>query len=226
MVKIREAIRQSNLRISTLLGVTVTSLLIAGISFTKFQNQSVNAQSVDLACNNQNFKSSTFGGFLSNNPFTSLDRTRQNSPNLFPEGKGWSPGNGESWGKPRYQYIAWFNNIKQWRGKICAKSVQTLANNHTISYQSSSNSSCPIGGPNYCQIYVGPKLFFETKGYDEPESKWHPLESDGKYAIYEIPANSTKVYSWAWKTSQPSDYRIRVEYAKPLDEFDFMMDKK
>lgn len=184
----------------------------------------IQAQNADLACNNANFTSSIAGGFLSNNPFIRTDRT-PNNYSAFNE-DCFNPAVGpECWGKPRYEYYARWNNIKEWRGKICAKSVQNAFNNHVISYQSSSDSSCPIGGQNYCQIYQGPRVRFEVKGHNEPENQWQAIQKDGKLASYDIPANQTKSYTWSWKTSQPSDFRLAVRYAKPYDEFDFMMDK-
>ncbi|NEU71952.1 hypothetical protein PI95_005010 [Hassallia byssoidea VB512170] len=184
----------------------------------------IQAQNADLACNNANFTSSIAGGFLSNNPYIRTDRTPNNN-SAFTEDCLNSATNGECWGKPRYKYTIGWNNIKEWRGKACAKSVQNDFNNHVISYQSSSNSSCPIGGQNYCQIYEGPRVRFEVKKHNDPENKWQAIEKDGKLASYEIPANQTNSYTWAWKTSQPSDFRLAVRYAKPYDEFDFMMDK-
>ncbi|MFH7025704.1 MAG: hypothetical protein ACHBN1_09925 [Heteroscytonema crispum UTEX LB 1556] len=181
------------------------------------------AQNDDLACNNNDFTSSIGGGFLSNNPFIRTDK-RPNNYSAFKE-DCLNPGVGECWGKPRYRYYARWNNIKEWRGKICAKSVENNFNNHLVSYQSSSDSSCPIGGQNYCQIYEGLRVRFEVKGHNEPENQWQPIQKDGKLASYEIPANQTKNYTWAWKTSEPSDFRLAVRYAKPDDEFDFMMDK-
>ncbi|NEQ63892.1 MAG: hypothetical protein F6K53_44035 [Moorea sp. SIO4A1] len=180
----------------------------------------------DLACKDASFKSSMFGGFLSINPpaFARLNRTPKNYSTAFPNDCLNPAANGQCWGKPRHQYSARFNNIKEWRGKICARSVQNASNNHVVSYQSSSSPTCPIGGNVYCQQYYGPKVGFQVKYSD---NKWRWLKGkNGNLAVYEIPANNTHVYSWAWKTSEPSDFRLVVKYAKPLDEFDFMMDKK
>ncbi|WP_315791602.1 hypothetical protein [Fischerella sp. JS2] len=189
------------------------------------QPPSTQTQTEDLACNNDNFTSSIAGGFLSNNPFIRTDKT-PNNHSAFKTDCLNPAANGQCWGQPRYRYYARWNNIKEWRGKICAKSVQNTYNNHVVSYQSSSDSSCPIGGQNYCQIYYGPVISFQVKGHNESENQWKPIEKDGKLASYEIPANERMWYHWAWKTSQPSDFRLAVRYAKPDDEFDFMMDKK
>ncbi|WP_143170973.1 hypothetical protein [[Phormidium ambiguum] IAM M-71] len=183
------------------------------------------AQNADLACNNANFNSSTFGGFLSPPPDYRRNDKRPNNYSAFKSDCLNPAANGECWGQPRYQLYARYNNIKEWRGKICSKSVQNAYNNHVVSYRQSNNPSCPIGGQKYCQTYYGPVIGFQVKGHNEPENKWRYLESNGKLAAYEIPANQTKMYNWAWKTSQPSDFRLVVRYAKLWDEFDLMMDK-
>lgn len=205
-------------------GLILASVMTVGTVASSFSIPTATAAPKDLACNNNNFKSSTGGGFLSNSPFIRTDKTPNNYSAFKPD--AYYPGNGQAWGKPRFKYIARFNNIKEWRGKVCAKSVQNSANNHIISYQSSNNSSCPTGGNKYCKMYVGPTISFEVKGRNEAENKWRPIKKNGNSAVYEIPANQTKVYNWAWKRTKASDFRIVVRYAKPVDEFDFLMDKK
>ncbi len=204
-------------------GIALASIMTVSTVASSFTIPTATAAPTDLACNNNSFKSSVIGGFLSNNPFIRTDKTPKNYGAFKPD--AYYPGNGQAWGKPRFKYIARFNNIKEWRAKVCATSVQKSGNNHIISYQSSSNSSCPPNGNKYCTMYVGPTIYFQVKGSNEPENKWRTLKKDGKSAIYEIPANNTRVYNWAWKRNQPSDFRILVRYAKPLDRFDFMMDK-
>jgi hypothetical protein len=179
----------------------------------------------DLACNNKNFTSSIGGGFLSNTPFERKDKTPSNYAAFKPDCLN-PAANGECWDKPRYYYYATFPNIKEWRGKICAKSVESANHTHVINYQTTSSQTCPIGGQKYCQLYEGPTVGFQVKGHNQPEKEWNWLKKDEKLALYEIPASETQVSSWAWKTSQPSDFRLVVWYAKPLDEFDFMMDQR
>jgi hypothetical protein len=104
--------------------------------------------------------------------------------------------------------------------------VQTPGNNHIISYQSSANSSCPLDGATFCQMYVGPVIGFQTKGRDEAENRWRWLENNGQQAVYAIPSNQTLAYQWAWNANQSSDFRLVVRYAKPRDQFDFMMDRR
>lgn len=204
-------------------GVVLASMMTVSAVANSFQMPTATAAPVDLACNNNSFKSSTGGGFLSNNPWIRTD-IKPNNSNAKPD--AYYPGNGQAWGKPRFKLTARFNNIKEWRGKVCTKSVQNSANNHIISYQSSSNASCPKNSTKYCKMYLGPTVRFEEKGRNEPENKWKPLKKNGKSAVHEIPANHTQVFNYAWKRNQPTDFRIVIRYAKPLDEFDILMDKK
>lgn len=214
-----------SLRKSAALGTIASDAVEIKTEITKpIGEPTTQERSKNLACNNNNFSSSVSGGFLSNNPFLRTDKTPSNYSAFQPDCLN-PAANGECWDKPRYLYYARFDNIKEWRGKICAKSVQSANHDHVVRYKSTSNPSCPIPGEKYCQIYLGPKVGFQVKGHNQPEKEWNWLKKDEKLALYEIPASETQVYNWAWQTSQPSDFRLVVWYAKPLDEFDFMMDK-
>jgi hypothetical protein len=216
-----------------LLSMVGVASIVGNIVLGTLNTHPVKAQSNDLACNNENFTSSITGGFLSNNPFIRTDKTPKNysafkKETLHPLFNPDIPITNVDY-KPRYSYTATFNNITEWRGKICAKSVQNSTNDHTVSFQSnSSTSTCPTGGQTYCKAYAGPVVIFEFKeklGGGTADS-WVPLRKDGKEAVYNIPANATNWYHWAWKTNQPTDFRLVVRQAAELDEFDFMMDKK
>ncbi|MFB2936138.1 hypothetical protein ACE1B6_12870 [Aerosakkonemataceae cyanobacterium BLCC-F154] len=119
------------------------------------------ARNSDLACNNANFNSSTFGGFLSPPPNYRRNDKRPNNYSAFKRDCLNPAPSGECWGKPRSRLYARFNNIREWRGKICGKSVQNAYNNHVVSYRQTNNPSCPIGGQKYCQIYYGPVIGFQ-----------------------------------------------------------------
>ncbi len=167
-----------------------------------------------VACNNNNFKGSIAGGFLGEPDFIRLDKTPgtysafKNDCNNVPSSyctKG-----------TRYRYIAQYNNIKQWRGKICSKAVQSRSNDHYL----------PIGGfcaEPPCDSYKGPELYFEYKS----NGVWRSMKNPrGRTNLgFEVPANSTKVYTYAWNTSQNTSFRLRVKNAMAKDQFDFMMDK-
>ena len=116
----------------------------------------------------------------------------------------------------RYRYLAQFSNIREWRGKICSKSVQTRNNDHNIAV-----SDICAGGD--CDPYVGPELYFEYLSRGVWKSMKNP--SGQTPEGFEVPANSTKVYTYWWNSSGNTSFRLRVKNAMAKDEFDFMKDK-
>ncbi|MCG8385419.1 MAG: hypothetical protein MJA30_07755 [Cytophagales bacterium] len=177
----------------------------------------------EVACNNENFVKSIgdepFFGGLPN--YVALDKTPQNYSSF--ESDCYNPAaSGDCWGAPRYQLRAEFLNIKKWKGKICAKNIETIDNTHEVLWCGpgcSKDSDCEQ--PGSCSVYQGPLLLFQYfwKG------KWRLIENGGKKAYYHIPANSRKTYWWMGYTPEKTKFRLRIRYAKPLDEFDLMMDK-
>ncbi|MEW7279426.1 hypothetical protein ABW636_12600 [Aquimarina sp. 2201CG1-2-11] len=167
-----------------------------------------------VACNNNNFTSSIAGGFLGAPDFIRLDKTPGNY-NAFKNDCSNVPASYCENGT-RYRYIAQYSNIKKWRGKICSKAVQSRSNNHYL----------PIGGfcaNPPCDSYKGPELYFEYKS----NGVWKSMKNNrsGILSGFEVPANKTKVYTYAWNTSQKTSFRLRVKNAMAKDQFDFMMDK-
>lgn len=180
------------------------------------------AKMATVACNNASFQSSIAGGsFLGGAPnFVRLDKT----PNNYSAFKNdcYSPGNGQCWGNPRYKYTSTFTGIKQWKGKICTRNVENNSNRHGINWCGSGCSVDPdCNQVGSCFIYQGPVVYFQYYW----NGQWRTMKSGNKTAVYEIPANSTRVYTWHWITSQNTSFRLMVRYAKKYDEFDIMMDK-
>ncbi|WP_271769308.1 hypothetical protein [Aquimarina algiphila] len=164
-----------------------------------------------VACKNSEFTSSIAGGFLGNPEFVRLDKKPINYASFKNDCSNLSDAMCQK-GK-RYRYSATFKNIKKWRGKICAKSIQNSNNDHYLS-----NILC-LNPP--CTGYRGPKLYFEFK----KDGVWKPIDASIKEGI-EIPANKRKTYGFYKNASKKRSFRIRVKNAMKLDEFDFMMDKK
>ncbi|MBG6131307.1 hypothetical protein IWQ47_002824 [Aquimarina sp. EL_43] len=163
-----------------------------------------------IACKNSNFTSAIAGGFLGNPEFVKLDKKPLTYSNFTNDCNNLSDDMCQK-GK-RYRYSATFNNIKKWRGKICARSVQNSNNDHYLP-----NIICDSPP---CTAYRGPVLYFEFK----KDGVWKPIKVSIQQGI-EIPANKTKAYSFYKNASKKRSYRIRVKNAMKLDEFDFMMDK-
>lgn len=175
-----------------------------------------------VACNNTSFQNSIAGGsFLGGAPnFVRLDKTPDNYSAF--KNDCFAPGNGQCWGNPRFKYTSTYSGIKQWKGKICTRNVENNFNRHGINW---CGSGCSIDPDCFqagsCFIYQGPVVYFQYYW----NGKWRTMKSGNKTAVYEIPANSTKVYTWHWITSQNTSFRLMVRYAKRYDEFDIMMDK-
>ncbi len=171
-------------------------------------------QAATVACNNNSFTSSIAYGFIGTPEFIRLDKTPDNYNSFINDCADlgvWGCEKG-----PRYRYTATFSNIKRWKGKICSKAVQNSSNNHYMKYFC--DSSVP------CETYVGPELYFEYKS----NGVWKTMKNTfgGAPAGFEVPANSTKVYTYSWRTSSNTSFRLRVKYAMGKDQFDFMMDKQ
>ncbi|EZH71864.1 hypothetical protein ATO12_05650 [Aquimarina atlantica] len=170
-----------------------------------------------VACKNSNFTGSIAGGFLGNPEFVALDKTPNNYNGFVDDCANLSPSACNK--GTRYKLHAVMHGIKKWRGKICSKAVQSSTNDHYIS-----NS---IGGhicqSPPCSAYVGPELYFEYYS----NRKWKSMKNpSGQYPEgFEVPANTTKVYSYWWNTSTKTSFRLRVKNAMGKDQFDFMMDQ-
>jgi len=170
-----------------------------------------------IACKNSNFTSSIAHGFLGTPEFVALDKTPKNYVG-FSNDCASVPASYCNKG-PRYKLHAVMNNIKKWKGKICAKSVQKTDNDHYASNISGGYCQSPP-----CSSYVGPELYFEYYS----NGRWKSMKNpSGLYPEgFEVPANSTKVYSYSWKTTKNTSFRLRVKNAMGKDQFDFMMDKE
>lgn len=168
-------------------------------------------KSSSVACNNSTFQSGTWYGGSPN--YVRLDRKQSTHPNAFLSDCYNPAANGQCWGAPRYKYRAQYNGIKKWKGRICCKNVENAFNSHWV-YYSINN------GPTQ-SIYRGPYISFK-RYYN---GTWYTLTSNGSFAGYSIPANSTKRYTWHWISSVNQNFRIEARYAKKYDEFDFLMDK-
>ncbi len=164
-----------------------------------------------VACENSNFTSSIAGGFLGDPEFVRLDKKPINYSAFKDDCSNLSSAMCQK-GK-RYRYTATFSNIKKWRGKICAKSVQNSNNDHYLD-----NILC-LDPP--CTSYRGPKLYFEFK----KDGVWKSI-GNGEQDGIEIQANKRRTYGFYKNTSKKRSFRIRVKNAMKLDEFDFMMDKE
>ncbi|WP_299244868.1 hypothetical protein [uncultured Aquimarina sp.] len=170
-----------------------------------------------IACKNSDFTSSIAYGFLGTPEFVALDKT-PNNYNGFVNDCASVPASYCNKG-PRYRLHAVMNKIKKWKGKICAKSVQNRNNDHIASNISGGFCQSPP-----CDAYVGPELYFEYYS----NGKWRSMKNpNGAYPEgFEVPANTTKVYSYSWKTTTNTSFRLRVKNAMGQDQFDFMMDRE
>lgn len=170
-----------------------------------------------IACNNSDFTSSIAYGFLGTPEFVELDKT-PNNYNGFVNDCASVPASYCSKG-PRYKLHAVMHKIKKWKGKICAKSVQNSSNDHYASNISGGYCQSPP-----CSSYVGPELYFEYYA----NGKWKSMKNpNGAYPEgFEVPANTTKVYTYSWKTTTDTSFRLRVKNAMDQDQFDFMMDRE
>jgi len=169
-----------------------------------------------IACKNSDFTSSIAYGFLGTPEFVELDKT-PNTYNGFVNDCASIPGFYCNKG-PRYKLYATMHKIKKWKGKICAKAIQNRNNDHIASNTSGGYCQSPP-----CSAYVGPELYFEYYA----NGKWKSMKNpNGAYPKgFEVPANTTKVYSYSWKTSKKTSFRLRVKNAMGQDQFDFMMDQ-
>jgi hypothetical protein len=172
-----------------------------------------------FACDNDNFKSSVTGGFLPTAPtpdYLAMDITPLNTG-------GWTehcyPTGQICVGAPRYKTVAQFNNVRNWRGKVCANAIENAANTHWVSYQTTFDATCPTGGSSWCSMYIGPQIGFQYRGAD---GVWRLFDG---VSAWTVGANDTKWYQWSASFSTPKDFRIIVNYAKANDRFDLMMDK-
>ncbi|WP_299258707.1 hypothetical protein [uncultured Aquimarina sp.] len=169
-----------------------------------------------IACKNSNFTSSIAYGFLGIPEFIALDKTPNNYFGFINDCAS-IPASYCNKG-PRYKLQAVMNGIKKWKGKICSKAVQNRDNDHITSNISGGFCESPP-----CDGYVGPELYFEYYS----GGKWKSMKNpNGLYPEgFEVPANTTKVYTYSWKTTKNTSFRLRVKNAMGKDQFDFMMDK-
>ncbi|WP_378180778.1 hypothetical protein [Aquimarina sp. SS2-1] len=170
-----------------------------------------------IACKNSDFTSSIAYGFLGTPEFVELDKT-PNNYNGFVNDCASIPASYCNKG-PRYKLHAVMNKINKWKGKICAKAVQNSNNDHIASNISGGFCQSPP-----CSAYVGPELYFEYYS----NGKWKSMKNpNGAYPEgFEVPANATKVYTYSWKTTTNTSFRLRVKNAMGQDQFDFMMDRE
>ncbi len=183
------------------------------------------AAHAQIACDNDSFQSSVTGGFLPDAPtpdYVDLDKTPANYPGGFIDDCFPNPNGLGCWGEPRYKLYATFNNITDWRGKICATAVENSGNTHWVAYQQT-GYSCAPNSNIWCSMYIGPEIGFQVRGADN-QWKWFETDS-GDFTHWEVPANQTRWYHWRAHFTTPHDFRIVVRYAKPYDRFDLMMDK-
>ncbi|MDY8137048.1 hypothetical protein [Aquimarina sp. 2201CG5-10] len=170
-----------------------------------------------VACTNSKFTSSIAGGFLGTPEFIALDKTPNNYDGFVNDCASLTPSACNK--GPRYKLHATMRGIKKWKGKICSKAVQNSTNDHYIS-NSPSGSICQSPP---CSSYRGPELYFEYFA----NGKWKSMKNPNS-AIpqgFEVPANTTKVYTYSWKTNVNTSFRLRVKNAMGKDQFDFMMDR-
>lgn len=174
-------------------------------------------RSADLGCDDEWFTSpDRWGGLISQNPFISLNRTPA-SYSGFKRGEGWGPGNGQSWGHPRYECLLRLVT-KESRVRVCGRSVQNQANDHWIYYSTWSDES---GWIPQDPIYIGPRIqcVYYWGG-------WRVMKTaTGKLASYELLPNQQGWTAMRFYTSEPTAHGVRVHLAKPLDEFDFLIDR-
>lgn len=162
------------------------------------------------ACNNSSFGSSMVGGFLPGDTYRRYDR-RPNNYSQF-KYQCFNPAtNGQC--LTRFKFESGWYHTKKWRGKICTRSVQTSSNNHNYLYCGPGCSACSSG--NWCTYNRSVRVAFQrwTGSY------WSNL------GAVNVPHNQTKTYSWYVNGSSNKYYQLRVDYALPYDEFDFMMDQ-
>ncbi|AXT51755.1 hypothetical protein D1818_13215 [Aquimarina sp. BL5] len=169
-----------------------------------------------IACKNSDFTSSIAYGFLGTPEFVALDKTPNNYFGFINDCAS-IPASYCNKG-PRYKLHAVMNGIKKWKGKICSKAIQNRDNDHIASNTSGGFCQSPP-----CDAYVGPELYFEYYS----NGKWKSMKNpNGLYPEgFEVPANTTKVYTYSWNTKTNTSFRLRVKNAMSKDQFDFMMDK-
>lgn len=176
------------------------------------------SRSSQIACNNYSFKNSISGGFLSHNRHIKLDLTARynfQSDCLHPSGFS------KCVDASRHRAQFWWNGVKKWAGKICAKSVQTSYNNHYVEWcgrSCSANPYCDRSGS--CKTYYGPEIRFELK----QNNSWRLLSDGYKSASYEVPPNETWTYGWHSRSNYSKSFRMTIRSAKGYDQFDAMMD--
>ncbi|WP_299433394.1 hypothetical protein [uncultured Aquimarina sp.] len=170
-----------------------------------------------IACKNQDFTSSIAYGFLGTPEFIALDKTPDNYFGFVNDCAS-VPGSYCNKG-PRYKLHAVMSGIKKWKGKICSKAVQNRNNDHIASNTSGGFCQSPP-----CDAYKGPELYFEYYA----SGKWKSMKNpNGLYPEgFEVPANTTKVYTYSWNTKTNTSFRLRVKNAMGKDQFDFMMDRE
>ncbi|MDH7447418.1 hypothetical protein [Aquimarina sp. 2201CG14-23] len=170
-----------------------------------------------VACKNSDFTSSIAYGFLGTPEFVALDKT-PNNYNGFVNDCASVPASYCNKG-PRYKLHAVMNKISKWKGKICSKAVQNRSNDHIASNITGGFCQSPP-----CNAYVGPELYFEYYS----NGKWKSMKNpNGLYPEgFEVPANTTKVYTYSWNTKTNTSFRLRVKNAMGKDQFDFMMDRE
>ncbi|TPN87699.1 hypothetical protein [Aquimarina algicola] len=171
-----------------------------------------------VACKNSNFTSSIAGGFLGEPEFVALDKTPNNYNGFVNDCASLTPSACNK--GPKYRLHAVMNNIKKWKGKICSRAIQNSSNDHY--FPNSTTGSICQSPP--CSSYVGPELYFEYLS----NGKWKSMKNveQGEFAGFEVPANTTKVYTYSWNTNVKTSFRLRVKNAMGKDQFDFMMDQE
>ncbi|NRA67238.1 MAG: hypothetical protein HRU19_22330 [Pseudobacteriovorax sp.] len=172
------------------------------------------------ACNDTSFQEQIAGGAIDDGrKFRRLNITPQNRPKeFFPS----TIDNSGHWKSLRYRYAATITQATQWRGKICARSVQNADNNHN--YRRPSSNPNPGGSIGLPPRYIGPTVGFQI--YDKSINGWRYVKnSSGNSVSFEIPANTTKNYSWV-RNGSAAHMRIYIENAMPLDEFDIITQGK
>ena len=171
-----------------------------------------------IACNNTSFRRSIEGGFLDYETFVRYDMIAKDRFDSY----CFTPDNFKVCvGGKRYKYFGFWNNVKRWAGKICAKSVQNSQNDHFVKWCGPGCSADPnCDNKYYCETYYGPVLKFQRKKF----GAWVDLRDGNKVASYEILPNETYTYSWYWRSSKQESFRVQIEAAKGNDEFDVMMD--
>lgn len=159
----------------------------------------------NFACDNAAFTSSTPGGLLGNE-WTLLDTNYEQHPGV------WTPDsvcNGGICTAGRKQYGARWNNLTQWRGKVCGHPRDRIGQaTHTICY------------------YPGPTCLLELPYV------WFQYNTPGSGTVNyaggdDFPMNTNTTRSWAWygNPGVVLDWRINVYEAMPWDEFDILMSR-